>query len=51
MTHENSDYAQTTRWVLVAILIVVLLIVFWSIRSILLLTFASVVLVVFFTIP
>lgn len=51
MTQEAKDYAQTTRWVLIAILVVVLLIVFWVIRSILLLTFASVVLVVFFSIP
>lgn len=50
MTREGG-YFQTSRAVLVAIGVVVLLVVAWSIRSILLLTFASVVLVVFFTIP
>ncbi|HEX2623383.1 MAG TPA: AI-2E family transporter [Phototrophicaceae bacterium] len=51
MTPESNGYAQTTRWVLVAIMVVVLLAVTWSIRSVLLLTFAAVIMVVFFTIP
>jgi predicted PurR-regulated permease PerM len=51
MLRENRGYAQTTRWVLIALAVIILLAVMWFIRSILLLTFAAVVLVVFFTIP
>ncbi|MBC8098262.1 MAG: AI-2E family transporter [Armatimonadetes bacterium] len=51
MAEQNTGYAQTTRWVLIAIAVVVILAAMWAVRSILLLTFASVVLVVFFTIP
>ncbi len=48
---RESNYAQVTRWVLVAVIVVVLLAILWTIRNIVLLTFASVILVVFFTIP
>lgn len=47
----SSPYGATTRWVLVAILVVVLLIAAWVIRGILMLTLASVILVVLFTMP
>lgn len=48
---QDSNYVQMTRWVLTAVIVVVLLVVIWAIRNILLLTLASVILVVFFTIP
>lgn len=48
---RESNYAQVTRWVLIAVIVIVLLAVLWTIRNIVLLTFASVILVVFFTIP
>lgn len=48
---NNSGTMQITKWVLIAITVIVLLTVLWAIRSILLLTLASVILVVFFTIP
>lgn len=47
----NSTYGATTRWVLVAILVVVLLVAAWVIRGILLLALSSVILVVLFTMP
>lgn len=47
----NSTYSATTRWVLIAIFVVVLLIAAWMIRGILMLMLASVILVVLFTIP
>ncbi len=43
--------AQTTRWVLVAVVVVVILAAFWAINGILLLALTSVVLVVFLTTP
>ncbi len=48
---RESGYAQVTRWVLVAVIVIVVLAILWTIRNIVLLTFASVILVVFFTIP
>src|SRR5262245_17547655 len=48
---SNSSYNQTTRWVLTAVVIIILLAAFWLIRGILLLTLASVILVVLFTMP
>jgi predicted PurR-regulated permease PerM len=48
---SSSTYSATTRWVLIAVVIVGLLIAAWVIRGILLLTLASVILVVLFTMP
>ena len=47
----GSTYGATTRYVLTAIIVIVLLLAAWVIRGILLLTLASVILVVLFTIP
>lgn len=47
----NSTFSATTRWVLIAIVVIILLIAAWVIRGILLLTLASVILVVLFTMP
>ena len=47
----NSANGATTRWVLIAVVVVGLLIAAWFIRGILLLTLASVILVVLFTMP
>jgi predicted PurR-regulated permease PerM len=47
---QNSN-VQPFRWVIIAVSVVVTLTVLWAIRSILLLTLASVILVVFFTLP
>lgn len=47
----SNSYMQTTRWVLTAIIVVAILAILWAVRSILLLTLASVILVVLFTIP
>jgi predicted PurR-regulated permease PerM len=47
----NSTFGATTRWVLIAILVIILLVAAWVIRGILLLTLASVILVVLFTMP
>jgi predicted PurR-regulated permease PerM len=47
----GSTYSATTRYVLVAVLVIVLLLAAWVIKGILLLTLASVILVVLFTIP
>jgi predicted PurR-regulated permease PerM len=47
----NTAYSATTRWVLVALIVVVLLVAAWLIRGILMLTLASVILVVLFTSP
>jgi predicted PurR-regulated permease PerM len=47
----NSYSAETTRWVMIAVAVVVFLAIMWAIRSILLLTLASIILVIFFTIP
>jgi predicted PurR-regulated permease PerM len=53
MSHLNANFVagQTTRWVLTAVIIVVLLLAFWVIAPILLLTLTSVLLVVLFTTP
>jgi predicted PurR-regulated permease PerM len=48
---NNVPAAQTTRWALTAVLIVVGLLALWAINGILLLALTSVVLVVFFTTP
>lgn len=48
---SSSAYGVTTRWVLTAVLVVTLLAAAWFIRGILLLTLASVILVVLFTMP
>jgi predicted PurR-regulated permease PerM len=47
----NSTYSAATRWVLIAIIVVILLVAAWAIRGILLLALASVILVVLFTMP
>ena len=47
----NTTYSATTRWVLIAVIVIVLLIAAWIIRGILMLTLASVILVVLFTTP
>ena len=47
----STAYSATTRWVLVAVIVVVLLVAAWLIRGILMLTLASVILVVLFTSP
>ena len=47
----SNTASGTTRWVLIAIIVVVLLIAAWFIRGILLLSLASVILVVLFTMP
>jgi predicted PurR-regulated permease PerM len=53
MSHLSANFVagQTTRWVLTAVIIVVLLLVFWVIAPVLLLTLTSVMLVVLFTTP
>lgn len=48
---SNLPYSATTRWVLVAVVVIVLLIAAWVVRGVLLLTLASVILVVLFTMP
>ncbi|MFQ3567180.1 MAG: AI-2E family transporter [Aggregatilineales bacterium] len=47
----NSSYSSVTRWVLVAILVVILLLAAWAIRGILLLLLSSIILVVTFSMP
>lgn len=47
----NAANGSTTRWVLIAIAVVLLLVALWSIRGILLLTLASVILVLLFSMP
>jgi predicted PurR-regulated permease PerM len=47
----NSSYGSVTRWVLVAVLVVILLLAAWAIRGILLLLLSSVILVVTFSMP
>ncbi len=47
----DSVYGQTTRWVLTAMTVAIILGILWTLRSILLLTLASVILVVAITIP
>lgn len=50
-TAATSPYSSTTRWVLVAVAVVVLLAAMWFIRGILLLTLAAIILVILFTMP
>jgi predicted PurR-regulated permease PerM len=47
----NMIYGQTTRWVLVAVLTVGLLLATWQVHNTLLLIFTSIILVVLFTMP
>lgn len=48
---SNAAYGNTTRWVLVALAIIIVLVALWLIRGILLLALASIILVVLFTMP
>ncbi len=48
---SSSAYSATTRWVLTAVAVIILLVAAWIVRGILLLTLASVILVVLFTMP
>lgn len=48
---SSSAAGQTTRWVLVAIITVIILVATWLVRNILLLALASVILVVLVTMP
>jgi predicted PurR-regulated permease PerM len=48
---SQSAYGSVTRWVLIAVLAVVLLLVAWAMRGILLLVLASLILVVLFSLP
>ena len=48
---NSSAYSATTRWVLTAVAVIILLVAAWIVRGILLLTLASVILVVLFTMP
>jgi predicted PurR-regulated permease PerM len=48
---SQSSYSQVTRWVVIAILLVVLLVAVWAVRGILLLTLASIILVVLMQMP
>lgn len=47
----NTAYSSVTRWVLTALAVIILLVAAWIIRGILMLTLASVILVVMFTMP
>lgn len=47
----SMSYRGTTRWVLTAVVVILLLVAAWFIRGILMLTLASVILVVLFTAP
>jgi len=47
----NTANGNTTRWVLTAVAVVILLVGLWFIRAVLLLTLASIILVVLFTMP
>ncbi len=47
----SSPYGATTRWVLLAFALVILLAAMWFIRGILLLTLAAIILVILFTTP
>jgi len=46
-----SPYSTATRWVLVAIVIIILMTAMWLSRGVLMLTLASVILVILFTMP
>lgn len=47
----NTAYSSVMRWVLTALAVIILLVAAWIIRGILMLTLASVILVVMFTMP
>lgn len=47
----NTGYSSITRWVLIAVATLALMVALWSIRGILLLFLASVILVVMFSLP
>jgi predicted PurR-regulated permease PerM len=47
----NSVPQQTTRWVIIAVVIVILVLAVWEVHTTLLLVFASIILVVLFTMP
>ena len=47
----NTAYSSVTRWVLTALAVIILLVAAWIVRGILMLTLASVILVVMFTMP
>lgn len=48
---SNSTAGQITRWVLVALVAIILLLAVWEVRATLLLVLASIILVVLFTMP
>ncbi len=48
---SNAANSATTRWVLTAVVVIVILVAAWLVRGILMLTLASVILVVLFTMP
>ncbi len=48
---DKDVAAQTTRWVLIAILVTIILVALWAVRSILLLLLTSIVIVVLITTP
>lgn len=50
-THFSPIPGQITRWVLVAVLIVILLLAVWEVHNTILLVMASIILVVLFTMP
>jgi len=47
----SSPYGATTRWVLLAFAVIILLVALWFIRGILLLMLAAIILVILFTTP
>lgn len=47
----NTAYSSVTRWVLTALAVIIFLVAAWIVRGILMLTLASVILVVLFTMP
>jgi len=47
----NTAYSSVTRWVLTALAVVIFLVAAWIVRGVLMLTLASVILVVLFTMP
>jgi predicted PurR-regulated permease PerM len=48
---SNSVPQQTTRWVIIAVIVIILLLAVWEVHTTLLLVFASIILVVLFTMP
>ena len=51
MIQSDTGNRRNINWIFVAIISVILLLALWQIRNVLLLTFASIILVVFFTMP